>query len=212
MDDSIVIRRGLPEHLLEAGAILFDEAFGDKMRMAIPDRQKRIAYMARVYAGDHAVVAMRGNELLGMLGLSAGSGAYRGGLMDIPWDPRPFRDLLGLRGALRAVIGLRLAEHRPAGDELYVDGVAVALPARGQGIGSRLLGEALTIAHENRMRWLRLDVIDTNPRAQALYQRLGYRVTKVEKTLWMERWVGFGAIVSMELSVDARSAADTGSS
>ncbi len=200
--DDVVITRGLPGHLREAGAGLFDEAFGDKMRMAVPDRDKRVAYLARVLDGDHAVAAIRGAELVGMIGLGSRAGPYRGGLLDIPWDPRPFRDLLGFVGALRASLGLRFAEHRPAEDELYVDGVAVSPVVRGQGIGSRLLREAEVIAGECGLRWLRLDVIDTNPRAQALYERLGYRVTRVEKTYGMERWTGFGAIISMERAVD----------
>ena len=198
MDDAIAIRRGLPEDLREAGVCLFDEAFGDKMRMALPDREQRLAYMARVYSGDHIVVAVRAGELLGMLGLASGVGSYRGGLLAIPWDPRPFLDLLGLRGAVRAALGLRLTQHRPASDELYVDGVAVAVAARGQGIGSRLLAEAMLIAREEGLRWLRLDVIDTNSRARALYERLGYRVTKVERMGPLQRWTGFGAIISME--------------
>jgi ribosomal protein S18 acetylase RimI-like enzyme len=201
--DAIAIERGLPEHLRAAGVSLFDDAFGDKMRMAIPDRSRRLVYMDRVYRGDHVVVATRADELLGMMALASAGGSYRGGLMQVPWDPRPFRDLLGLRGAVRAALGLRLAQHRPTLDELYVDGIAVAPAARGQGIGSTLLAEAMSIAREGGWRWLRLDVIDTNPRAQALYERLGYRVTKVERMGPLRRWTGFGAIISMERPVDA---------
>jgi ribosomal protein S18 acetylase RimI-like enzyme len=201
--EAMTIERGLPEHLRPAGVSLFDDAFGDKMRMAIPDRTSRLAYMARVYRGDHIVVATRAGELLGMMALASDTDTYRGGLIDVPWDPRPFRDLLGLRGAMRAALGLRLAQHRPAPDELYVDGVAVAAAARGQGIGSMLLAEAMSIAREGGWRWLRLDVIDTNPRAQALYERLGYRITKVEGMGPLRRWTGFGAIISMERPVDA---------
>jgi len=200
-DGEIVIERGLPEHLREAGVALFDEAFGDKMRMAIRDRDKRLAFMARVYVADHVVVALRDGELLGMAGLSSGAGHYGGGLMDIPWDPRPFRDLLGLPGSIMAVLSLRGSEHKPAIDELYIDGVAVAPEARGLGIGTKLLDEVLVIAREGRMRWVRLDVIDTNPRAQSLYERLGYKVTKVQSFRYMRRIIGFGGMVSMELPV-----------
>jgi ribosomal protein S18 acetylase RimI-like enzyme len=200
--EPVEIRRGLPGHLREAGVRLFDEAFGDKMRMALPDRDKRLAYMFRVYTADHVVVALRAGELLGMMGLASMAGPYRGGLIDVPWDPRPFSELLGWRGAIRAALGLRLAQHRPASDELYVDGVAVASMARGQGIGSTLLAEAGLIAAESGLRWLRLDVIDTNPRAQALYERLGYRVAKVERMGPLSRWTGFGAIISMERPVE----------
>jgi ribosomal protein S18 acetylase RimI-like enzyme len=205
---AVVIRRALPRHLLPAGAVLFDEAFSDKMRLALPDRDKRIAFMERAYVPDHIVVATRADEMLGMAGLSSGEGQYRGGVMDIPWDPRHFTDLLGWRGAVRAVLGLRLAEHRPARDELYIDGVAVAAQARGQGVGTKLLDEVMAIARESGKRHIRLHVVDTNPRAQALYQRLGFRVTKVEPTGYME--LGSGATVAMELPVASAGEAGAG--
>ena len=87
-----------------------------------------------------------------------------------------------------------------AGD--YIDGVAVLPEARGHGIGTRLLDEALAIARESGKRWVRLHVVDTNPRAQALYERLGYRVTKVEPTRWMSGVLGFGAMIAMERQVE----------
>jgi len=198
----IVIIRGLPDEQRQAAVSIFEEAFGTKMHMAIPDRDKRMAFMKRVYAASHVVVAVRGDDLLGMAGLSARDGAYRGGLLDVPWDPRAHRDLLGLRGSTRAVLGLRMAEHKPAPGELYVDGIAVAPEARGLGIGTRLLDEIAGIAREAGMRWVRLDVINTNPRAQALYERVGYKVTKVQSFRYMERWMGLVGMVSMELALD----------
>lgn len=201
MSGVVVIERALPDERRHAAAVLFDEAFGAKMGMALPDHGTRLAFLARAFRADHTAVATRDGELLGMVGMTARDGPYRGGLMDVPWDPRHNRDLLGLVGAARAVVGLRLAEHRPDADELYIDGIAVAPEARGLGIGTRLLHEAHAIAAEQSMRWVRLDVIDTNPRAQALYDRLGYKVTKVQSFRYMERAVGFGGMVSMERPV-----------
>ncbi len=201
VEDEVVIRRGLPDELRGEAVTIFEEAFGAKMRLAIGEPQKRMAFMHRVYDASHVVAAARGHELLGMAGLRASDGAYRGGLMDVSWDPRRYRDLLGLGGAVRAILGVRLADHRPEPGELYIDGVAVAPAVRGQGIGTRLLDEITVIAREEGMRWVRLEVVDTNPRAQRLYERVGYKVTKVQSFRYMERWTGFGGMVSMELPV-----------
>jgi ribosomal protein S18 acetylase RimI-like enzyme len=84
-----------------------------------------------------------------------------------------------------------------------IDGIIVAPSARSSGTGSRLLHEALLIAREEGLRWLRLDVIDTNPRARQLYERLGYRVTRVQSFRHLRRLTGFGAIVSMQLDATA---------
>ena len=111
------------------------------------------------------------------------------------------RTQLGFVGAVRAVIGLSMGQHRPEHGELYVDGVAVVPTAQGRGIGSRLLAEVALIAAEDGFRWVRLDVVDTNPRAQALYGRLGYEITNVQTFGYLRRFVGFGGMTSMELAV-----------
>jgi ribosomal protein S18 acetylase RimI-like enzyme len=202
-DESVVIGRGLPEHLRADAARLFREGFGDKLRMAVPDTERQQVYLEQTLDGSHMVVALMGDELVGMMGLSSSDGSYRGGLLSFRGTMRELRPVLGLWGSIRAVGGSTMAHHRPAPGELYIDGIVVAASARSQGIGGRLLDEALAIAREGGLRWLRLHVIDTNPRAQRLYERLGYRVTDVQSFRYLRRFTGFGAIVAMELSVDA---------
>jgi len=204
-EDTIAIRRGLPDGSREEAAVLFDEAFGAELNMSLPHGDKRLAFLARAFATDRTVVALRGRELVGMVGLSASEGRYRGGLMDVTWDPRPFHDLLGVMGSIRAVVGLVATDHKPERGELWVDGIAVSAQARGQGIGTRLLGEVASIAREDGFRWVRLDVADINPRAQALYERVGYKVTRVQSFRYMRRFIGFGGMTSMELAVGAAS-------
>jgi ribosomal protein S18 acetylase RimI-like enzyme len=195
------IRRGLPAYLRAEAAALFDEAFGDKLSTALPSSELRGAALERTLRSDHIVAALHDGELLGMVGLSAAHGRYQGGVIATSEVFSELRALLGLLGATRAVVGLAMGQHRPEKDELYVDGIAVSSAARGQGIGSRLLGEVTTIAREDGFRWVRLDVVDTNPRAQQLYDRLGYKVTKVQTFRYMRRFIGFGGMVSMELGV-----------
>ena len=204
-----IIEHGLPAAMRGQAAALFEGAFGDKMRLAIRDGQKRIAIMEQLIIADHVVIARDGDQLLGMAGLSSLGPPFQGGLMGQSWDPRPLRHVLGWVGATWAILSLRLADHHPAADELYIDGLAVAAAARGQGIGSRLLAEIAATARRGGLGFVRLDVVDTNPRAQALYERLGYTVTRVESFRPVQRWTGFGALISMELRVPPEAAADT---
>jgi ribosomal protein S18 acetylase RimI-like enzyme len=203
-----IIEHGLPVALRSQAAALFEGAFGDKMRLAIRDGQQRMAIMERLIIADHVVIARDEDRLLGMAGLSSLGPPFEGGLMGQSWDPRPLRDVLGWVGATWATLSLRLADHHPAADELYIDGLAVAPATRGQGIGSRLLAEIAATARHGGLRFVRLEVVDTNPRAQALYERLGYTVTRVESLRPVQRWTGFGAVISMELRVPPGPAAD----
>jgi ribosomal protein S18 acetylase RimI-like enzyme len=184
----------------QAGDLL-EEAFGQKNRVAVPDAAKRVAFMRRAIDARHVIVAARGDELLGLAGLSSRGAPYAGGLLDLGWDPRPHVDLLGWLGAAWAVWGMRMAEHRPKPDELYLDGIAVVPRARGQGIGTHLLTEVASTAGELGKRFVRLEVVDTNPRARALYERLGFHVTGDTPFGHAQRWTGFSAIISMELPV-----------
>ena len=204
-----IIEHGLPVAMRGQAAALFEGAFGEKMRLAIRDGQKRVAVMERLIIADHVVIARDGDQLLGMAGLSSLGPPFEGGLMGQSWDPRPLRDVLGWVGATWATLSLRLADHHPAPGELYVDGLAVAPEARGQGIGSRLLAEIAATARRGGLGFVRLEVVDTNPRAQALYERLGYTVTRVESLRPVQRWTGVGAVISMELRVPPEPAPDT---
>ena len=209
-DDDIVIEHGLPEDLRGQAAEIFEEAFGDKMRMAVRDKEKRMEFLRRSYVATNGIIARREDTLLGMAGLSSRGAPYSGGLLGDSWDIRPHRDLLGWLGAMWAVWGTRMADHRPKADEIYVDGIAVSPDARGLGIGTRLLHETTAIARTHGKPFVRLDVIDTNPRAQALYERVGYKVTKVQSFRYKERWVGFGGMISMELRVPPVGAEENG--
>lgn len=200
-DPDVTIELGLPHELRDQAAAIYEEAFGEKMRMAVRDQQKRMAFVERALVADNILVARRGDELLGAAGLSSRGAPFAGGTLGSSWDPRPYRDLLGWTGALWAVWGSRMADHEPRADEVYVDGIAVASQARSLGIGTRLLAEIRQTARSHGKRYVRLDVIDSNPRAKALYERVGYRVTKVESFRWKRRWVGFGAMISMQQPV-----------
>ena len=68
----------------------------------------------------------------------------------------------------------------PTGDLLYVAHIAVVPECRGLGIGRCLIEQLLRAAKPtaNGRAIAALDVACDNPRAQALYKRLGFRVTR----------------------------------
>lgn len=66
----------------------------------------------------------------------------------------------------------------PAKDELYLANFAVAPSMRGRGIGDAMVQYQLARARAGGYRVFSLDVAVTNPRAQALYRRLGLHVVR----------------------------------
>ena len=184
-------------------ATIFEEAFGDKLRSALPSPELRATALERTLQPEHIVAAIADGRLLGMVGVSAAKGRYQGGVINGGAVFSELRALLGFIGAARAVVGLGLGQYRPGRGELYIDGIAVSASARGRGIGTALLQEAETIARENGFDKVRLDVIDSNLGAQRLYQRLGYQVTEVQHFGVMRHIVGSSGMITMELPLAA---------
>ena len=88
----------------------------------------------------------------------------------------------GFYGAIRAwgvmARGLRVEAiiRPPHAQEYYLCHLGVREEMRGRGIGARVMGHLLEGLDAKRHRCATLDVAVTNPRAQLLYERLGFEV------------------------------------
>lgn len=109
------------------------------------------------------------------------------------YDGRQYNKLLlgsllnmGLFFKLKTGKVLKRSKHldsiirKPKLDELYLANFGVCSLLRGQGIGRTMIEQQLSWAKSSGYRIFSLDVADTNPRAENLYQRLGLKVTKVK--------------------------------
>ena len=141
------------------------------------------------------MAAYEGERLVGLCGLSARQRPSLQGRLGV------LVRAVGWRRALRARIGIAINQHELDDDTLYIQQLAVAADRRGRGIGTRLLNEAAARARlEGRQRLL-LTVVDSNPRARALYERLGFVAIKTLRLPYMRRWLGYGALTRMELQL-----------
>ena len=194
---SITVRRGVPAGAERRVAELYWEAFGRKLGAALspPDTGRR--FIATHLRHDRAVVALAGNRVVGVAGFQLdGRGLTGGGAADV------LKTYGTVRGLPRLAL-LALLERTPAPGQLLMDGIAVDADHRGRGIGGVLLGEIVRVAAENGCGRVRLDVIDVNPRARALYERHGFTATRTEQTPYLRRLMGFGAVTTMHRGVHA---------
>ena len=134
---------------------------------------------------------MDGDELVGVIGLHYAGHAFT------HLSARSLLRHLGPGGVPR-LIPLLLFNGRPDAGEMRLDGLAVRPERRGQGIGSQLLREAARRTAILGIDVIRLEVVDTNPRARHLYEREGYVVVRTEATPYLRRMMGFGAVFTME--------------
>lgn len=183
---------GLPEHLREAAAQLYWQAFGGKLGGVLGPESRALPYLRDVIRADHAIVALDGQGgLLGIAGFRSPDGSFAGGG---PGDLRRHYGLWGLiwRGGL-----LRLLVRDIDNDRFLIDGLAVQPRARGRGIGSALVAALCREARARGYGHVRLEVVDTNWRARALYERLGFLALRADGIGPLRHIFGFRAAVVM---------------
>ena len=88
---------------------------------------------------------------------------------------------LGSVGVIRRGLQLERIICPPPRKTLYLAHLGITPTLRGEGLGSQLIDHFLQIGRRSGLPVAALDVSAANPRAQALYERLGFTV-QVERT------------------------------
>ncbi|MFF8652808.1 GNAT family N-acetyltransferase [Streptomyces huasconensis] len=198
---SVTVRRGVPAGAEPRAAALYWEAFGRKLGPALNPPDKAVPFIAAHLDPERAVCALLDGELVGLAGYQLDGRSLTGGSA-----AAVLRAYGRVRGLPRLLL-LALFERRPAPGQLVMDGIAVDARMRGRGVGSLLLQEVAALATEAGCREIRLDVIDTNPRARALYERRGFTAVRTERTPYLRRLLGFGAVTTMRRTLGPGEAA-----
>ncbi|MFC8918338.1 GNAT family N-acetyltransferase [Streptomyces sp. NPDC057116] len=202
--EAVACRRGVPEGSEKEVAALYWEAFGRKLGPALNPPDTGRAFIAAHLNHDRGVTALAGGTVVGVAGYQLGGRALTGG------DVKDVLSAYGLLRGLPRLAVLALFERTPKEGELVMDGIVVDARHRANGIGSLLLQQVAAVAAENGCRRIRLDVIDTNPRARALYERHGFVARHTEHTPYLRRLMGFGAVTTMYRPVTAADLAGGG--
>jgi ribosomal protein S18 acetylase RimI-like enzyme len=194
---SVQIQPGLPLHLRKAAAVIYWQAFGEKLGRVMGPAPRALAFLDRVIRADHCIAALdaRGT-LLGIAGFKTPYGAFADG------DSQDLRDVYGRFGASWRSGVLRLLQSEVDNLRFLVDGICVAPEARGQGIGTLLVNALCDEGRHRGYSVIRLDVIDSNLRARALYERLGFEVHATAAIGPLRHIFGFAAATTMVKALD----------
>ncbi|WP_145104850.1 GNAT family N-acetyltransferase [Cereibacter sediminicola] len=188
----IELRRGLPSGQRRLAAELYWQAFGGKLDRVMGPEPRALAFLERVMRADHAIAALDGEgRLQGLAGFKTPAGGFAGGTFA---DMRAVYGVWG--GTWRALI-LRALQSEVDNDRFLLDGICVARDMRSQGIGSALLAEICDEARRRGYASVRLDVIDSNWRARALYERQGFVAIRSHGIGALRHVFGFKAAITM---------------
>lgn len=195
MTESIRIQHGLNAEQREKVAQLYYLAFREKLHPIFRDEAKALQVLARCFNPDYAIIAVQDNEVVGVAGFKDSDG----NLVDI--QPEMMVETFRFFGGWLRILGLLLFTRQLEADILLMDGIVVDADYRGQGIGSQLLDAVMAHAREKDYQQVRLDVINTNPRARQLYERKGFIAGKTEDVSWLKPIFGFSASTKMYKSL-----------
>lgn len=173
-------------------AEMYWAAFGRKLgRVMGPDARGK-AFIEDVLDPTHALCA-RDNigTLLGVVGFKTHESALVGGT----WG-----DMVrhyGWAGSIWRTGLLTLLERDTENQRFLMDGIFVSSEARGLGVGTALLDAICKEAKARGYTEVRLDVIDSNPRARALYDREGFVAGGVQQLGLLKHIFGFESATTM---------------
>lgn len=188
---TLAVQHGLPGHQRRAAAELYWQAFGGKLGRVLGPDQAALTYLERVMRQDHVFVALEDGHLVGLAGYKTAGGSFVGGTVD------DLRAVYGRAGAMWRGVLLRFPGHDVGEARFLMDGVCVAYGARGRGIGSRLVEAVCAEARQRGHAEVCLDVIDTNWRAKALYERLGFSAAGEDRIGPLRHVYGFHSVTTM---------------
>ena len=188
----VTLMHGLTPAQCAPAARLYWEAFGGKLGTVMGPETKAHAYLEAAIRPDHCFAAVAGDgTLLGIAGFKSPQGAFVGG------NFAQMRGVYGFVGALWRVAALWTLSHEVDNDRFLIDGIAVTRDARGGGIGTALLGALCDEGCARGYASIRLEVIDSNWRARALYERMGFMAIRTERIGPLRHVFGFAAATTM---------------
>lgn len=188
----VTIQRGFSEEHRDEAAALFWEAFSGKLGKILRPEERALRLVCKILDPNFAFSAVsRDGELLGLAGFKTSAGGFSGG------DLSDLTSTYGLFGGVWRGIVLELFERPLKRDELLMDGIFVHPDARGKGVGTLLLEAIVDEARRRNLSSVRLDVIDVNARARALYERVGFVAGATEETGLLADFLGFRSATTM---------------
>lgn len=180
----------------ELAAQLFWQAFRGKLGRIMWPEARALDFIASNLDPNFALAARDcDGNLLGLAGFKTASGALLGGgLTELATS-------YGWIGALWRGPILELLERDIEPDVLLMDGIFVSSDARGGGVGTALLDAIVDTARHLQLSKVRLDVIDSNPRARALYEREGFVEISTESIGVLRYLMKFRTSTRMQRSI-----------
>ncbi|QOS79538.1 GNAT family N-acetyltransferase [Paenibacillus sp. JNUCC31] len=195
--EQIEIAMKLNPQQQEQVANLFYDAFPLKVKYLwffAKSREQAVELLAQSIQFEQGIYAIRNDEVIGFLGYNIGKKAFA------PANYIAFRKVYPPFASMWRYFfyTFYLRFHLYDEDILQIDPIAVSEKAPGNGLGKLLLNEVEKLAKSMKITKINLEVVDTNPSAQKLYERFGYIIKKELTSGSFNVKAGFKKVIFMQ--------------
>ncbi len=181
----------LPVDFVDAAAALYLSALADKLVPLFGTGRRARQALAAAFERRLGIAAVDHDRLVGILGIQV----EQIGFMNVRLSS--LTPHYGCCSSLWRLALLSVLHYAPHPDEAYIDGVAVSPAYRGRCIGTGLIRSLEAWARGQGLSMLSLEVVDSNPKARRLYDRIGFQTVQ-EKSAWpIGSFFGFQSSVKM---------------
>ena len=193
---AIRLQWGLTDEFQLRAAMLIYDTFVKKFQYTLGPRKKGIHFIAHSFKPEFGLMALRNGDFVGI----ASAKTTKGELVQFQFGLwiRTYH----IKAVQRFLITFPFWYERHGPDELLLSSLCIVESAQGQGIGTLMIQEFIQYGTNQGYRVLKLNVINSNLRARALYEKLGFKITKYSKIPFpWSHLLGFTGVYEMSYSL-----------
>ena len=160
------------------------------------NKQKAITLIASTLEDDRIFVAVKNKKVIGFAGLQYHKKSFSNPTLS------NIVSIYGLLTFRTLPFFLVSSMNKPKSYQLHLESLAVIKNEQGKGIGTKLLNATINYAKENNFSQIKLEVIQTNPKAKKLYQKMGFKTSRITKIPYPFSYImGFNDFEEMHLNL-----------
>lgn len=174
----------------EVGIIAY-EAFQAKIKylwLFNKTEKQALDFIRYACVFENGIYALVNDQVYGFIAIDRRKNPF------LKYGMKELRCTFGLWGGILRCfyhVFLSLLEKRLKEGEASIQMIAVDQKARGQGLGEQLLNHVFEQEKDKNVSKIYLDVVDTNPKAKKLYEKLGFTTIKTHEYKGLANKAGF---------------------
>jgi ribosomal protein S18 acetylase RimI-like enzyme len=184
------------ESQLDQAIEIYYCAFKKKIRALIKSKEKALVIYKKSLNADRVLYALLDEKVAGIIGLHYDNKNF----MEIRY--RDLREYFNPVFSYFIYFVYKRMSPKLKNDVMRIDSIAVEVIARGQGIGSILIEKVFELAKDKGFKEVVLEVVDTNPKAKKLYEKIGFKEKKMVKFYFTSRVAGFSSEFIMSYNME----------